>query len=443
MRYPDFDRAFGKTPDAIHDNIIEGIERGEKAMKFRSKIIWMASAAAALVVIVAVAALAAGGLELGKPKQDIVLGQQYSPAPSQNTLESTFYYTEKGTYFHAIPDCSGMQGAQAHSLREAYASGKGACPVCVDWEELSATPTPRPMPDSETTVFCTENGAYYHAYADCSGMMNAHASTIEQAEAEGKVPCPVCLSADANAWFAANATPEPTYPPTATYENSFSFGIPGADGPISVFITAPTPAPTAAAIAEKYGLMPTLTPMPTPMAMDVGISAAERVPAVDVFSALFGMDAAKAFPDYALVSSMESLPAGNMDSEALYSSLELTDGENSITIELTPVTEEQDGTFSIIMDDSAAAEQLMENAPEPLRGIHMDSAADAIRKILSAARQDAAQTWRLGDVLLTYSKEMDMTYAELTYYTNDGSIVVLGWNTSEAEPCLRSIHWAA
>lgn len=40
------------------------------------------------------------------------------------------YYTAGGNYYHGIEDCSGMEGASAHTLAEAETAGKQRCPVC-------------------------------------------------------------------------------------------------------------------------------------------------------------------------------------------------------------------------------------------------------------------------------------------------------------------------
>ena len=214
MKTPDFDRAFGKTPAIFQDSINEAFERGERAMKLRHKITAMVSVAAALVVIVAVAALAAGGLGIGTPKEDLVFGQQVTSAPkslyqpTEDMLDSIVYYNEQGNYFHTIPDCSGMQGAAAHSLREAYESGKGVCPVCGD----AALASPY-------IVYSHRSGTYYHAQPDCSGMKNAPETTITQAEADGKTACPVCMDAAVFSTptpIPVHSTPEPTLPVTST-----------------------------------------------------------------------------------------------------------------------------------------------------------------------------------------------------------------------------------
>ena len=425
MKYPDFDRAFGRTPEAINYSIMEAFERGEKAMKFRQKMIWVASAAAALVVVIAAAALASGIPELGKPKQDIVLGQQYSPAPGENP--SVYYYTEKGNYFHAVPDCSGMQGAAAHDLGDALASGKGACPVCVEMEEIlpyatpAATvaptlmpertadgpaavfltyPTAMPTPEPEAAVFCTENGTYYHAIHNCSGMRNAHSTFPEQAEAEGKVPCPVCLTADANAWFSANVTPEP--------------------------------------VEMRYGLNAEYTPTPMPVAVDIGISADENAMDSDTFQELFGMEFSEAFPDYGLA----AVESWLFDSGYMHWSF--SNGENSFTIDENPAESDQDGMISITsLDDGAAVFRLMKNAPEPLRTIYMELSPSLIENTLAAIGKDSGQTRRLGDINLLYSYDMKVTNAEFTYYMNDGSIVHLGWASSGSAPELYLLQWEA
>ena len=258
MKTPDFDRAFGKTPAKFQDSIKESFERGERAMKLRHKITAMVSAAAALVVIVAVAALAAGGLGIGTPKEDLVFGQQITSAPKSlyqptaDMLDSIVYYNEQGNYFHTIPDCSGMQGAAAHSLREAYESGKGVCPVCGD----AALASPH-------VVYSHRSGTYYHAQPDCSGMKNAPETTIEQAEADGKTACPVCIpkeevlfvySADGDTCYhAADSCAGSKKPRRLTDFEAYYSGL----QPCSLCFPAtptPTPMPTLSVTA-------TLTPM--------------------------------------------------------------------------------------------------------------------------------------------------------------------------------------
>ncbi len=247
LKPQDFDRAFAKTPAAIHDSIIEAFEKGERAMRFRHKITTMVSAAAALVVIVAVAALAAGSLGIGTPKEDRVLGQQFTAPPVASAGETIVYCHAKGTYYHARPSCSGMKNAPETTLAQAEADGKRPCPVCISIDitpaatptpipvhgtpeptlPVTATLTPRPTPtpwpaaqnaelgsysvgiiggaDGPTSIFIThpgaeseifaytmENTAYYHLAENCPDAQDCARTSIEEAQAWGKEPCPVC-----------------------------------------------------------------------------------------------------------------------------------------------------------------------------------------------------------------------------------------------------------
>ena len=157
MSKPDFDRAFAKTPAIFHDSIIEAFEKGESAVKLRHKITTTLSVAAALAIVVAVAAFAANSIGIGTPKQDMVFSQ-----PSV----------------------------------------------------VTSLPTPEPA-IGQAAVYAHKSGNFYHARPDCSGMKNAPATTVEQAEADGKTACPVCLK-NAATPMPVRTTPEPSIPPTAT-----------------------------------------------------------------------------------------------------------------------------------------------------------------------------------------------------------------------------------
>ena len=50
--------------------------------------------------------------------------------------------------------------------------------------------------DGRTTVYTTKKGLYFHLFEHCSGMENAVSTTVNEAEAEGKKECPVCLTGD-------------------------------------------------------------------------------------------------------------------------------------------------------------------------------------------------------------------------------------------------------
>ncbi len=137
MKRIDLDRAFPETPDCVRASIQLAFQKGARQqMKMRSKTMSLLAVAAALALLAGVAALAAG--RLGAPRPDnVTLGQ----------------------------------------------------PV------FKATPTAEPTVASTTgpTVYCAKEGKYYHLYEDCSGMQNASATTLSEAQAQGKQPCPVCM----------------------------------------------------------------------------------------------------------------------------------------------------------------------------------------------------------------------------------------------------------
>ena len=109
--------------------------------------------------------------------------------------QPTVYATKHGTYYHYDPVCSGMKNAQATTADDALAEGKTACPVCI--------------PDMEQpTVYATKHGTYYHYDPVCSGMTNAQAATVDDALAEGKIACPVCIPAAGASVYVSEAPEE-------------------------------------------------------------------------------------------------------------------------------------------------------------------------------------------------------------------------------------------
>ncbi len=177
----------------------------------------------------------------------------------------TVYATESGLFYHADPECSGMTGAQEYTLSSARAADKSPCPICMDGDAdilseralvllvpteqgggdvyhgnadcprflLESSSSSRESDDApfslsdwcfseavaekmgavpceyctEQSVFATPNGKYYHTDSACSGMRNASAYTVMQAEGEGKTACPVCCGASDS--ITATSTPVP------------------------------------------------------------------------------------------------------------------------------------------------------------------------------------------------------------------------------------------
>ena len=162
------------------------------------------------------------------------------------------YSTEDDLFYHAASTCVGTAGASECTVTAAQTAGKSPCPICIDdayadllseralvllvpSEEgageyyhgnancarflLEAASAARTTADGSSyslsdwclsveeaeaegalpceyctkeSVYATPNGTWYHTDPACSGMMNADSYTVMQAESEGKTACPVC-----------------------------------------------------------------------------------------------------------------------------------------------------------------------------------------------------------------------------------------------------------
>lgn len=220
MKQPDFDRAFAPTPACVHASIQLAFARGEKRMKLRHKIAGMLSVAAVLVILLAVAALAMDFpaapqpdvLSPGRPL-NTAAPRAEEPASTNAVLEMaeepTVYFNPKGNYYHFEEGCSGMVGAEPHSLSKAIAAGKTACPVCApvpgNAEEAysGGTPEQENAETSAPSIYYTPGGTYFHMEQNCSGMMNAEAHDLYDALLAGKQLCPACLE-DAQLFLPGN-----------------------------------------------------------------------------------------------------------------------------------------------------------------------------------------------------------------------------------------------
>ena len=105
-------------------------------------------------------------------------GQTACPVCVVRKSNTYVYMTSGGTYYHSKSNCSGMQDASRTTLANAKAKGKKACPVCM----------------KTVYYYATVSGKYYHTKSNCSGMQNATKITLASAKAKGKTACPVCVA---------------------------------------------------------------------------------------------------------------------------------------------------------------------------------------------------------------------------------------------------------
>ena len=160
-------------------------------------------------------------------KSMILAGKKACPTCA-SAANTTVYATKGGKYYHSYATCSGMTGAASGTLADALAAGYKRCPKC--WgsnnnatqtasaqqqqqqrqaaaqaqqnggNETTTTNTRQSTAASKATasntyVYATRSGAYYHLKSSCSGMTDASRVTLKTAINAGKKPCPTCASA--------------------------------------------------------------------------------------------------------------------------------------------------------------------------------------------------------------------------------------------------------
>ena len=149
------------------------------------------------------------------------------------SAKTKVYATSGGKYYHSYATCSDMKNATEGTLAEALAAGYKRCPKCwnatssdkgstssaaltgVTAKKAEAAATTGPdaakgtatvesakvsaakstATASNTYVYATIDGSYYHLKSNCSGMTDASRVTLNTAVKAGKKPCPTCASA--------------------------------------------------------------------------------------------------------------------------------------------------------------------------------------------------------------------------------------------------------
>ncbi|MDO4741041.1 MAG: hypothetical protein Q4A66_10270, partial [Eubacteriales bacterium] len=126
--------------------------------------------------------------------------------------DTKVFLNVNGASYHIKSDCSGMTGAQFVTLKDALALGKDMCTKCIGtsselYQKYGAQiggpgsvggntgDADTPVADSGFTVYCTQNGTFYHTERYCGPMSGAKATTLTKAALAGKEPCPDCVKA--------------------------------------------------------------------------------------------------------------------------------------------------------------------------------------------------------------------------------------------------------
>lgn len=218
----DFDRAFPKTPEAIHRAVELGFRRGRQAAKLRHRRIALMSVAAGLILIIGVAILSSSFFAaprnhrptdvLSQPSLSPSAEASATPSPSPDSsaapasslsfktlaLDDLVYCgsdvsVEGFTYFHLTPSCEGISSEHSATLplMGAIYLYRLPCPLCVRLDALSQEADICRLKQWQA-VGATAYGRYYHSDSQCSGMKNPSLIPTLDALLLGKDACPVC-----------------------------------------------------------------------------------------------------------------------------------------------------------------------------------------------------------------------------------------------------------
>ena len=119
------------------------------------------------------------------------------PVTAKDAGEFTVYHTENGRYYHTTATCSGMRGAEEHTLASSIEEGFEACPEC-DAPDAD-------LLEAENAVWVDEDSVYHISDACSAFAGEARLMSAEDAAAADCVPCAAC---GANAISTQEAAPQ-------------------------------------------------------------------------------------------------------------------------------------------------------------------------------------------------------------------------------------------
>ena len=115
-----------------------------------------------------------------------------TPLPSPTPILVTCYMTDKGTWYHKVKNCLGMQGAIKTNTEAAKAAGKTRCTKCWDSAPAKGTNAATGTTLKNGYVWLTSGGTYYHIKRACTGMQDATQQTLAWAVNHKYKWCPNC-----------------------------------------------------------------------------------------------------------------------------------------------------------------------------------------------------------------------------------------------------------
>ena len=419
MKQLDFDRAFSKTPECIHESIHIAFEKGEKAMKFRHKLTSVLSVAAALVAVFGVTALGLHGIE--RPVDDAVtplsstlsqtadandataIGGRDLPAGAEiyvdvdpDAIVPVFYAsreaisgeTDADRFVHMDIACARMQQGKIYEvplLGAVNEAGLGLCPdcftlgdmpVCHDGE-VACLPYHTPTGQESTLaaaiedrltlcekcfkeVYTAADDPYMHCSDAC--LQSYSKKFIHSASAAGLDACPECM-------------PLVTDPDTgreARLISSIPMPTPEPEdyAAANVNLAEPTPEPT---VTESYTI---IEPTPTPDAEITqmpytAVNAAADVSYTDDSGAQLDSMQVVMDGDASAYAVVESTPVP-IAADTEIAQMSYTAVNASSDVSYTDDSGAQLDSMQVVMDGDASAYAVVESTPAPDANLYLN-----------------------------------------------------------------------
>lgn len=266
-----------RVSDNLKERILAEAVASRAPSRRRSYSIRPLAIAAAVMVV---CGLTAGMIALRKEKPDL----HATPLSAANGNQATWVWVGNDGLYHGASICGDQQSMSRMKVEDARAEGRKACSACI--ESGSAM--------SDDLVWMNGFGGYYHAVNDCSGMEGAFGVLEIEAKTLGRTACPACfdgvpvieitpmptlgLPVPLNDGTAVQM-PEATWTPAVFDATPTPWATAAATGePVEMVESAP--AVTAEPTPSPMAFDATQTPWATAAATVEPVEVAESTPAV-------------------------------------------------------------------------------------------------------------------------------------------------------------------
>lgn len=120
----------------------------------------------------------------------------YTEENKSESIGKQVYVAEGNSYYHAIPNCQYLEGAETKLVTLTNDTDKYECNCCtnpVEYDPSSKTSYDKNAENSEPTkgriVYITDGNSYYHSSPSCKFLGGSHARAVGINEVGEKYPC--------------------------------------------------------------------------------------------------------------------------------------------------------------------------------------------------------------------------------------------------------------